>query len=181
MGESARRRKGALSWRAVACVAALAVQFSLVPMAAGERTAVQATASERSGGVQKIAIVLARELRDLPAPLSLLDFPPPDDGIAGARLAINDNNTTGRFLKQEFTLDVVQSASVPELIAEVGKRVDAGAGFVVADASAETVLALADALKGREALVMNAGSGDDRLREADCRPNLVHTAPSYSM
>jgi ABC transporter substrate binding protein (PQQ-dependent alcohol dehydrogenase system) len=150
-------------------------------MAAGERTAVQATASERSGGVQKIAIVLARELRDLPAPLSLLDFPPPDDGIAGARLAINDNNTTGRFLKQEFTLDVVQSASVPELIAQVGKRVDAGAGFVVADASAETVLALADTLKGREALVMNAGSGDDRLREADCRPNVVHTAPSRSM
>jgi ABC transporter substrate binding protein (PQQ-dependent alcohol dehydrogenase system) len=181
MGDSARGRKGALSWRAAACAVALAAQFSLAPMAAGERTAAQATTSGPSGGVQKIAIVLARELRDLPAPLSLLDFPPPDDGIAGARLAINDNNTTGRFLKQEFTLDVVQSASVPELIAEVGKRVDAGAGFVVADASAETVLALADALKGREALVMNAGSGDDRLREADCRPNLVHTAPSYSM
>jgi ABC transporter substrate binding protein (PQQ-dependent alcohol dehydrogenase system) len=134
-----------------------------------------------SGDVHKIAIVLARELRDLPPPLSLLDFPPQDDGVAGARLAINDNNTTGRFLKQEFTLDVVQSASVPELIAEAGKRVDAGARFVVADASAETVLALADALKGREALVMNAGSGDDRLREADCRPNVVHTAPSRTM
>jgi ABC transporter substrate binding protein (PQQ-dependent alcohol dehydrogenase system) len=131
--------------------------------------------------VEKVAIVLARELRDLPLPISLLDFPPPDDGVAGARVAINDNNTTGRFLKQEFTLDVVQSASVPELIAEVTKRVDAGAGFVVVDGSAETVLALADALKGRDVLIMNAGSSDDRLREADCRANVVHTAPSRTM
>jgi ABC transporter substrate binding protein (PQQ-dependent alcohol dehydrogenase system) len=76
---------------------------------------------------------------------------------------------------------VVQNASAPELVAEVVKRVDAGAGLVVADASAETVLALADALKGRDALVMNAGSADDRLREGDCRGNVVHTAPSRTM
>jgi ABC transporter substrate binding protein (PQQ-dependent alcohol dehydrogenase system) len=131
--------------------------------------------------VPKIAIILARELRDLPPPLSLIDFPPQDDGVAGARLAVNDNNTTGRFLKQEFTLDVVQSAAAPELVAEVVKRVDAGAGLIVADASPETVLALADALKGRDALIMNAGSPDDRLREADCRGNVVHTAPSRAM
>ncbi|MBO0765846.1 MAG: ABC transporter substrate-binding protein [Hyphomicrobiaceae bacterium] len=150
-------------------------------MVSPEPAAAQAKGSNDAADVQKIAIVLAREERDRPAPLSLLDFPPPDDGVAGARLAINDDNTTGHFLKQEFTLDVVQSGSVPELIAEVGKRVDAGAGFVVADASAETVLALADALKGREALIINAGSSDDRLREADCRPNVMHTAPSRSM
>jgi ABC transporter substrate binding protein (PQQ-dependent alcohol dehydrogenase system) len=134
-----------------------------------------------AGEARKITIVLARELRDLPPPLSLIDLPPQDDGVAGARLAVNDNNTTGRFLKQEFTLDVVQNASAPELVAEVVKRVDAGAGLVVADASAETVLALADALKGRDALVMNAGSADDRLREGDCRGNVVHTAPSRTM
>ena len=43
------------------------------------------------------------------------------------------------------------------------------------------MLALADALKGRDALIMNAGSADDRLREADCRANVVHTAPSRTM
>src|SRR5687768_15256941 len=47
-----------------------------------------------AGDVHRIAIVLARELRDVPPPLSLLDAPPADDGIAGARLAVNDNNTT---------------------------------------------------------------------------------------
>jgi ABC transporter substrate binding protein (PQQ-dependent alcohol dehydrogenase system) len=131
--------------------------------------------------VKKVTIVLARLRRDRLPPLSLLDFPPEDDGVAGARLAINDNNTTGRFLKQEFTLDVVEGATVPELVSEVAKRVDAGAGLIVADAGAEGVLALADAIKGRDALIVNAGSSDDRLREADCRANVVHTAPSRSM
>jgi ABC transporter substrate binding protein (PQQ-dependent alcohol dehydrogenase system) len=134
-----------------------------------------------AGAVQKIAIVLARELREQPPPLSLLDFPPKDDGVAGARLAVNDNNTTGRFLKQEFALDVVENTSVPELIAEVRQRIDAGAGFIVADMSPEALLELADTLKGRDALILNAGTGDDRLREADCRANVVHTAPSRAM
>ena len=43
------------------------------------------------------------------------------------------------------------------------------------------MLALADALKDQRALIFNAGSGDDRLREQDCRPNVVHTAPSRAM
>ena len=37
--------------------------------------------------------------------ISLLDVPPPDDGIAGAKLAIQDNNTTGKFLNQRFALE----------------------------------------------------------------------------
>ena len=36
--------------------------------------------------------------------ISLLDKPPRDDGLAGAKLAINDNNTTGQFIGQQFEL-----------------------------------------------------------------------------
>jgi len=163
-------------------VAAVAAPLALTLPASGQPQPPDAPAATTpTGAVQKIAIVLARELRDRPPPLSLLDFPPQDDGVAGARLAINDNNTTGRFLKQEFTLDVLESATVAELIAEVVKRVDAGAGFVVADMSPAALLQLADTLKGRDALILNAGSGDDRLREADCRANVLHTAPSRAM
>src|SRR5262245_8395090 len=141
----------------------------------------QPPASRAASTPQRIAIVLARELRDLPPPLSLLDLRPQDDGTAGAQLAINDNNTTGQFLKQEFALEVVQSANAQELVAEVRKRVEAGMSFVAVDASPQTVIALADSLKGRDVLILNAGSSDDRLRESDCRPNVVHTAPSRAM
>jgi ABC transporter substrate binding protein (PQQ-dependent alcohol dehydrogenase system) len=139
------------------------------------------TRAAPAGEVRRIPIVLVRELRDLAPPLSPLDARPPDDGVAGARLAINDNNTTGRFLHQEFTLTVIQSGNPTELIADTKKQLDAGAAFIVADASAPTLLALADAVKGRDALILNAGDSDDRLREQDCRPNVVHTAPSRAM
>jgi ABC transporter substrate binding protein (PQQ-dependent alcohol dehydrogenase system) len=43
------------------------------------------------------------------------------------------------------------------------------------------VVALADALKGKEAVLLNAGAADDRLREEDCRANVMHTSPSRAM
>ena len=185
MRENARRRprerNRGLTGKTALLAAAVAVQLALAPAVGQPQAPAASTPAAQAGAVQKIAIVLARELRDRPPPLSLLDFPPQDDGVAGARLAINDNNTTGRFLKQEFALDVVESASASDLIAEVSKRIDAGAGFVVADMSPAALLQLSDALKGRDALILNAGSADDRLREADCRANVLHTAPSRAM
>jgi ABC transporter substrate binding protein (PQQ-dependent alcohol dehydrogenase system) len=130
----------------------------------------------------KVRILMAREIREdrLP-PLSLLDIPPPDDGVAGAKLAISDNNTTGRFLKQEFSLDIVQSATPEELVAEVTKRVDDGIAYIVADASAATLLKLSDALKDKDAVIFNASAPDEVLREEQCRVNVKHTVPSRSM
>src|SRR6202022_2834816 len=40
--------------------------------------------------------------------LSLIAQPADNDGIDGARLAIEDNNTTGKFLNQRFTLTDVR-------------------------------------------------------------------------
>jgi ABC transporter substrate binding protein (PQQ-dependent alcohol dehydrogenase system) len=142
----------------------------------------KADAATDDAATLKIPILMAREIREdrLP-PLSLLDIPPPDDGVAGAKLAISDNNTTGRFLKQEFSLDIVQSADPAELIAEVTKRVDQGTSYVVADASAKTLLALSDALKDKDVVIFNASAPDEALREEQCRINVKHTLPSRSM
>ncbi len=128
-----------------------------------------------------IPIVLARELRDEPLPLSLLDLPPKDLGIAGAKLAITDNNTTGRFMNQEFKLDPIEESDPAKLIQDVVQKVDAGAHFIIVDASPETLLKMADALKGKEALLINYSAPDDSLREENCRPQVLHTAPTRSM
>lgn len=142
----------------------------------------QAATPDAPAAAQKIRILFAREIREdrLP-PLSLLDLPPPDEGVAGAKLAVADNNTTGRFLNQEFILDTVQSANADELVAEIKKRVDDGIGFVVVDASAPTLLKIADAIKDKEALVFNTSAPDEDLREEQCRLNIKHTAPSRFM
>jgi ABC transporter substrate binding protein (PQQ-dependent alcohol dehydrogenase system) len=178
MGRNASERPKRGVARCLSLLLAAAATFALVATVTSQSVA---TRESLDGQVHQIPIVLARELRDVPPPLSLLDVRPQDDGLAGAQLAINDNNTTGRFLKQHFALEVVQGSNARELIAEVVKRVEAGASFVVVDASPQTVIALADLLKGRDALILNAGSSDDRLRESDCRANVVHTAPSRAM
>src|SRR5262249_33180363 len=141
---SARRGR---SFKTTACMALLAAVFAIHRVPVVWAQPAQPPGPAVNSATQKIPIVLAREQRDRLPPLSLRDFAPDDDGVAGARLAINDNNTTGRFLQQTFALETVQSPSVTDLVAEVIKRVDAGAGFVIADASPEGVLALADALK----------------------------------
>src|ERR1700733_10873372 len=45
-------------------------------------------------------------LRQAPSKLrlSLIDVPAASDGLAGAQLAIDDDNATGRFLNQHYTL-----------------------------------------------------------------------------
>ena len=57
----------------------------------------------------EIRIGYLREVQSR-ARLSLLDMPAEDDGLAGARLAIHDNNTTGRFLDQQFALEDARTA-----------------------------------------------------------------------
>jgi ABC transporter substrate binding protein (PQQ-dependent alcohol dehydrogenase system) len=56
-----------------------------------------------------------------------------------------------------------------------------GVRYFIVDLPAGQTLAVADAARAEGALVFNAGATDERLREKDCRPNLLHTAPSRAM
>lgn len=128
---------------------------------------------------QPVPAAIIRAEHPRPLPISRLDLAPDDLGLAGARVAIADNNTTGAFMGQEFTLTEV--VAPPEEAAAAMQRLTAeGVRFVVTMADAETTLALADAA-GESVLVLNALAPDDRLRGADCRANLLHLAPSRAM
>ncbi|WP_050419206.1 ABC transporter substrate-binding protein [Bradyrhizobium tropiciagri] len=112
--------------------------------------------------------------------LSLVEQPADNDGIAGARLAIEDNNTTGKFLNQRFALDEVKvkdSDDVAKVATDLAGRND----YIITDLPADALLKVADALRDRGTMLLNAGAIDDRLREQDCRGNVVHVAPTRSM
>ncbi len=113
--------------------------------------------------------------------LSILDIPAADDTLAGALLGAADNNTTGKFTGQSF--EVIDSKLAPgeNAGAAAAKLVDQGAGLVIADLSADDLLRAADALTTRDALLLNASAPDDRLREDNCRANVIHVAPTRSM
>ena len=124
------------------------------------------------------AAVLRVDLPQLP-PISRLDTPPADLGIAGARLAILDNDTTGRFMGQDF--EAIEVIATPETApAELAKLLDQNIPFIVTLADDATTLALADQA-GERALLLNAGARGDNLRGKDCRANMVHVAPSQAM
>ena len=131
--------------------------------------------------VDQLKITYLRQLTDDLPPLSLLDLPPKDDGIAGAKLAIDDNNTTGRFMKQKFELDVLESANPDEIIAHALEKTASGHGFFVTDLPGKTLLAVSDALKDKDAVIINASAHDNDLREENCRLNVKHTAPTRAM
>jgi ABC transporter substrate binding protein (PQQ-dependent alcohol dehydrogenase system) len=113
--------------------------------------------------------------------LSMVEQPAENDGVAGARLAIDDNNTTGKFLNQHFTLEEFRLKDGDDAANAAVALADRNIAFIITDLPAESLLKAADALRGRGAVLFNAGAIDDRLREEDCRANVIHVAPTRSM
>lgn len=129
-----------------------------------------------------IEILYLEHQQERPATLSNLDVPPEDDGLQGARLGIADNNTTGRFLKQNYRLrEVIVPPDGDFLAAAKQALTEKPAPFIVVNAPAGDLLALADLPQAKDALIFNAGAAETRLRDADCRANVLHTAPSRAM
>ena len=113
--------------------------------------------------------------------LSLVEQPVENDGVAGARLAIEDNNTTGKFLNQHFILVEFRLKDGDDAAKAAVALADRDIAFVITDLPADALLKAADAVRDRGTVLLNAGAIDDRLREEDCRANVIHAAPTRSM
>jgi ABC transporter substrate binding protein (PQQ-dependent alcohol dehydrogenase system) len=113
--------------------------------------------------------------------ISLIEMPAANAGLAGAQLAIDDNNTTGKFLNQSFALQEILLNGEDDVTAAVQKLSDAGISLIVTDLTADELLKAADAGRERGLVFFNSGATDDRLRQEDCRANVIHAAPSRAM
>lgn len=117
-----------------------------------------------------------------PAPptLSNLDPVPADLGEAGAAVGLSDNTTTGRFLGHDYTLDTIRVAEDADPLAAARAALLA-APFVLIDAPAERITAIADLPEAAGKLLFNVSAEDPALRSDQCRANLLHSAPSLAM
>ena len=113
--------------------------------------------------------------------ISLIDVPAANDGLAGAQLGLEDDNGTGRFLNQHYTLLDKTVGENDDPVAAMNALADQGASFIVTSLDADRLLKTADAAKARGVTLINAFAIDERLREQDCRANVIHTAPTRSM
>ena len=112
-------------------------------------------------------------------PLSLLDLPAEKEGFLGAQLGLNDNQTTGDFLGHKYVLSEV-AVNVDDKIEDFVARSNYPSGTIfVADLLADDLLTLATTYPN--SLIINMRAVDDRLRNQDCRANVLHVAPSRTM
>jgi ABC transporter substrate binding protein (PQQ-dependent alcohol dehydrogenase system) len=155
-----------------ATIAAAAV---LLAGSAGAQNAVPATAPT--------TIHVAYLGQHFPAklPSSFMEAPSQDDGIAGARLAVADDNTTGRFTGQNFALDEALIEGEGDVTAAFRKLVQDGHRLIVADLPAAMLTAIADLPEAKTALLLNVAAKEDALRGESCRANVLHLIPSRAM
>ncbi|AOY89876.1 branched-chain amino acid ABC transporter substrate-binding protein [Marinobacter salinus] len=105
---------------------------------------------------------------------------PEDAGLRGAELAIDDNNTTGKFLGQSYLFESETADSERTAITAFEAMQSRGIELFVIRAPADTLENMLDKA-GETTLIFNASAKDDRLRTTSCHPNLLHTIPSYAM
>lgn len=116
----------------------------------------------------------------LPPILYNLEEIPEDEGLAGARLAMKDNATTGKFLKHNYTIEEVIVQEGEDAVS-AARDLLARSKLVVIKAPASDLLAIADLPEASDAVLINAGSADVELRDEACRANILHTLPSRDM
>jgi ABC transporter substrate binding protein (PQQ-dependent alcohol dehydrogenase system) len=114
-------------------------------------------------------------------PLSLVEVVATDKGLAGARLAIGDNNTTGKFLKQSYNLTETIIPEKGDLHAAASAFSAAGIKLVVAALTADRLSELAALPEMQDALIFNVQAQDDGLRTAGCRANIFNIIPNRAM
>ncbi|MEN9896174.1 MAG: hypothetical protein RIR97_2026, partial [Pseudomonadota bacterium] len=129
---------------------------------------------------RRVTIGYLEQLYPQPPILYNLDDRPSDEGLFGARLALADNRTTGKFLNTGYDL-------TEEIVPDGGDLVSAARSmlektpFLVVVASQADLLRIADLPEAQNALLFNAGSADIALRDDACRHNVLHTLPSRDM
>lgn len=129
----------------------------------------------------KVEIGYVHEQLSEPASLSLVEPPATNKGVAGARLAIIENNTTGRFLNQQYELKEAIVPAGGDVAGAVKALIASGTSLIVADLNAKRLLEIADLPEAKVAVILNSGAEDDSLRTTDCRSNVFHIIPSRSM
>ncbi|MEW6435665.1 MAG: ABC transporter substrate-binding protein [Pseudomonadota bacterium] len=115
-----------------------------------------------------------------PPPLSLLDKIVTDQGIQGARIALQENARTGRFVNQNYHL----TEMILPLDADFKAKARAALAthkLIIADLEKDDLLALADMPEAKDAIIFDIRTSDDSLRQEQCRANVFHFLPETAM
>ncbi len=128
-----------------------------------------------------VPIGYVRQIPDHPRPASRMDVEPDNAGIAGAKMAIEENNAGGQFTGDIYSLYTKTVASPEAAVEALQKLYESGHHFIIVDSPADTLLKLSDWAKGKDILLFNVRATDVSLRQENCRANVVHVVPDRYM
>jgi ABC transporter substrate binding protein (PQQ-dependent alcohol dehydrogenase system) len=128
-----------------------------------------------------VSIVFITREEEPRLPLSFVDPVVEDPGVWGARLAIDDNKTTGGFLGHEYNLIETTVPAGEDIAAVFEDAVAEGRTLFIADLARDDLMALAEHERAGDVLIFNGRVGDDDLRTDTCFPHVFHTALSRAM
>ncbi len=155
---------------------------ALAVFCAGPAASLHAQPAPEAAAPAALELPLGLLTREVPPPpLYDLEAVPQDEAVAGATLAVKDNNSTGAFTGQHFTLDTTTLAEDDDAVAAARALVADGRRLLVVNLPADQLVAVADAVKPLGGVVFNVGATDDALRAEACRANVFHVAPSRAM
>ena len=114
------------------------------------------------------------------ASLSNIDPTPVDAGLAGARLGVGDNLTSGTFLGHEYKLLETKVDSRGDVRA-AARGLLADVAVLIVDAPSQDLVTIADLPDAQNRIVFNVAAGGSALRDDACRANLLHSGVSDLM
>ena len=154
---------------------ALAILIVISAITAG---AAVAAAAETQ---QQVTMMFIKHTAEVLPKLSNLEVPAEDDGVLGGRQAIEDSNTTGRFLGHHYVIENAHLGVEDNVQKAFLEAFGRGIRHFILDVTADELLAAADSEQGKQAWFYNIGVEDDLLRTRECRLNVLHLVPSHSM
>jgi len=131
--------------------------------------------------IQIIKISYITQEKKIPAALSNLDAFIQNQGMMGANIATDDNNTTGQFTGQKFELNRIIAPVDADLVKLFKQKVSEDTPFIITNLPTDKLKKLADLDVAKDKLFFDATTTNDDLRNQQCRDNVLHLLPSRSM
>jgi ABC transporter substrate binding protein (PQQ-dependent alcohol dehydrogenase system) len=138
-------------------------------------------AKEIKKGKQVVKIAYLMQTPKARPLLSNLDPIIENKGILGAELAIEDDNTTGEYTKQKFSLEKFIVPVNGDVADTFTKQIVKNYAYVVTNLASAETNAIADLAAEKDILILDAATTDDALRNKECRGNVLHLLPSRAM
>ncbi|MGQ4808721.1 hypothetical protein NKDENANG_02109 [Candidatus Entotheonellaceae bacterium PAL068K] len=102
--------------------------------------------------------------------------------VDGARMALIEANTLGRYLHVTFDLVYEFGRSAAELLRHLqALKTQKQVHFFILDVPGNMLSEISRMTRNQDLLLFNVAALDDNLRQADCAPQVFHIAPSRAM